>query len=356
MAQPNGGIGNVTPNASLVEMAMAYSRSRVICAAARLGVADALGDEVHSVDSLAETCHADADALYRLLRTLASIGVTEEATPKHFRLTPFGKPLRRDIAQSAWPAIVFWADLLADEWSLLTDCIRTGKPASQVRDPNVRSRWSQDPDASSIFRAVMGTAPAEDYAPIARAWDFSSAKVAADLGGGGGALILAILELHPHLRGMLVDLEASVEAARSRFADNEASSRCKLLAADLTQSVPAGADVYMLKHVLHGCQDEKAITILRNCRAVIPENGTLLVIEFILPPLVSHADPHLEGHLMSDLNMLAVTGGRERSEREWKALLETAGFRLTGVYPVESDADLVQNVGIVEAKPARRDR
>jgi len=346
MAQP-GGIGNVTTNTGLVEMAMAYSRSRVLSAAARLGVANALGDEVRSIDYLAEVCQADADALYRLLRALASIGISEETTPNHFRLTPFGQPLRRDVDQSAWPAVVFWADLLADEWSLLTDCIRTGMPASKVRDPKVPSRWSQDPEANSIFRAVMGTAPAEDYTPIARAWDFSRSKIVADLGGGGGALILAVLEVYSHLRGMLVDRDASVEAAKARFADEKLSSRCKLLAADLTQSVPAGADVYMLKHVLHGCQDAMAITILKNCRVVIPENGTLLVIEFILPPLVSQADPHLEGHLMSDINMLAVTGGRERSEREWRTLLEAAGFRLTGVYPVGSD------VGIVEAKPAQ---
>jgi len=146
---------------------------------------------------------------------------------------------------------------------------------------------------------------------------------------------------------MLVDLEASVGAAKARFAVEDLSSRCELIAADLTQSVPAGADVYMLKHVLHGHRDAEAITILKNCRTVIPLNGTLLVIEFILPPLVCQADPHLEGHLMSDLNMLAVAGGRERSEHEWRTLLETAGFHLTGVYPVGSD------VGVLEAKPLR---
>lgn len=346
MANSEGGIGNVIPNAALVQMAMAYSRSRMLCAAARLGVADALGDEVRSVDQLAGSCKADGDALYRLLRALASIGVTEETAPKHFRLTALGKPLRRDVEQSAWPAVVFWADLLADSWSQLTECVRTGKTASEVRDPNVPSRWSQDPDASSIFRAVMGTAPAEDYAPIAKAWDFSRAQVVADLGGGGGSLILAVLDLYPQVRGMLVDLEPSVEAAKARFADEKAGSRCQLVVADLMQLVPAGADVYMIKHVLHGRRDAEAITILKNCRAVIPENGTLLVIEFVLPAVVAKADPQLEGHLMSDLNMLAVTGGRERSEAEWKVLLEAAGFRLTGVFPVGSD------VGIVEAKPA----
>jgi hypothetical protein len=306
---------------------------------------------VRSVDFLAERCQADANALYRLLRALASIGITEETTPEHFRLTPFGKPLRRNMPQSVWPAVIFWADLLADSWSLLTDCVRTGKPASQVRDPKIPSRWSQDPEADSIFRAVMGTAPAEDYAPVARAWDFSRAKVVADLGGGGGSFILAVLGLNPHLRGMLVDLEPSIDAAQSRFAQEDPFSRCELIAADLTQSVPAGADVYMLKHVLHGRRDAEAITILKNCRTVIPQNGTLLIVEFILPPLVSHADPQLEGHLMSDLNMLAVTGGKERNEHEWRTLLEAAGFILTAICPVGGDNVIVRNAGILEAKP-----
>ena len=351
MVQESGGMGNVTANSGLVEMAMAYSRSRVLCAAARLGIADALRDEVCSIGFLAEKCQADSDSLYRLLRALASLGVTEETTPEHFRLTPFGKPLRRDVPQSAWPAVIFWADLLADDWSLLTACIKTGKPARDVRDPKIPSRWSQEPDGSSIFRAVMGTAPAEDYAPIAEAWDFSRSKVVADLGGGGGSLILAVLGLNPHLRGMLVDLEPSVDAARPRFLKEDPSHRCELIAADLTQSVPAGADVYMLKHFLHGRQDADAITILKNCRAVVPKTGSLLIIEFILPPLVSHADPQLEGRLMSDLNMLAVTGGRERSERQWRALLEAAGFILTRVCPVGGDTLMVRSVGIIEAKP-----
>ena len=230
MAQPNGGIGNVTTNTGLVEMAMAYSRSRVLCAAARLGVADVLGVEMCSVGFLAEKCHADTDALSRPLRALASIGVTEETTPEHFRLTPFGKPLRRDVPGCVWAAVVFWADLLADEWSLLTECVRTGKNAIQVRDPKIPSRWSRDPEANSIFRAVMGTAPAENYAPIAEAWDFSRAKVVADLGGGGGSLLLAVLGLIPHLRGMLVDLQPSIDAAKSRFAKEDPSSRCELIA------------------------------------------------------------------------------------------------------------------------------
>jgi hypothetical protein len=127
-------------NSALTEIAQGYFRSRALCAAARLGVADALGDRERTVEQLAAACQAEPSALYRLLRALASFGVVAETSPASFVLTEFGKPLRKDVPDSAWAAIVFWADLLADEWSNLTDCIRTGMKASQVRPPSVPSR------------------------------------------------------------------------------------------------------------------------------------------------------------------------------------------------------------------------
>jgi hypothetical protein len=331
-------------------MGLAYRRSAVLCAAARLGVADVLGDEVRDVDFLARACEADADALCRLLRTLASMGITEETAAKQFRLTPLGWPLRKDAPRSAWSWVIL-GDILGDSYSWLTDCVRTGRTASEVRDPNVPTRWSKYPEALSVFHEVMGTAPVEDYIPIAAAWDFSHASVVADLGGGGGSLILAVLQLNPHVRGILVDREAGIEAARPRFAREDPSSRCQLMVEDLTQSVPAGADVYMFKNFLHGFKDAEAIAILKKCRAVIPQSGTLLIIEIILPPLVSEADPELEGHLMADLGMLAITGGRERTECEWQALVEAAGFMLTRADTVRCDALMLWDIGILEAKP-----
>lgn len=352
MAENSVGIGNVILNQGLVEVAMAYARSRIVCAAARLGIADALGEDERSVDELAVACQADPGALHRLLRALASVGVVEETAPGRFRLTSFGVPLRKDAPQSVWPAVIFWADLLADDWSLLTECVQVGQPASQIRDPSRPSRWSQFPGADAIFRAVMGTASTEEYLPIAQAWDFSRARVVADLGGGGGALLDAILSLHPHLRGMLVDRPSSIEAARPRFAAHPLASRCELIPADLAQAVPSGADVLILKHVLHGCKDEPAVALLRNCRAVIPPDGRLLVIEFVLPPVVDHADPALEGRLLSDLNMLVVTGGKERTEAEWQSLLAASGFTLRQVFPVGAGQAQAANVAILEAEAA----
>lgn len=353
------GIGNVTGNTTLVEMAMAYSRSRMVCAAARLGIADALVGGERSVDDLAKACDADRDSLYRLLRALAIFGITSETAPGRFVLTPCGEPLRKDAPNSVWPAVVFWADLLSDSWAYLTDCVRTGKSAMKVMESRgIVSRWYTDPDANAIFRAVMGTAPAEDYLPIAQAWDFTGRRVVADLGGGGGALISAILKSNPSLSGMLVDRQASIEAAAPRLAADGLAERCKLVAADLLESVPAGADVYALKHVLHGYNDEVAIKLLKNCRAVIPPDGALLVLEFVLPDVISRPDPALEGRLMSDLNMMAVTGGKERSATEWKTLLAAGGFELRRIIPVvakdefANNVAVVQGVSIIEAAPA----
>jgi hypothetical protein len=269
-------------------------------------------------------CGAEPAALYRLLRALASFGVVAEPTPANFVLTPFGRPLRKDAPDSAWAGVVFWADLLADSWSYLTECVRTGQKAMDVRPPSVPSRWSQDPDASAVFRAVMGTAPAEDYMPIARAWDFSKYHTVADLGGGGGALIAAVLEAFPHVQGVLVDRPESIDRAASRFESASFGRRCKLVAADLTREVPPEAEVYMLKHVLHGYEDGAAAEVLRLCRSSLPPQ-----------------------RLMSDLNMLAVTGGKERSAVEWKHLLASAGLKCEHIIHVPGDL-----VSIIEAAPA----
>jgi O-methyltransferase domain len=345
----SGGIGNVTGSTALVEMAMAYSRSRMVCAAARLGIADALAGGERSVDELAKSCSADPGSLYRLCRALAIFGIVSETAPGKFVLTPFGEPLRKDAPNSVWPAVVFWADLLADSWSYLTDCVRTGQSAFQVMESRgIASRWSQDPDANAIFRAVMGTAPAEDYMPIAQAWDFAGRRVVADLGGGGGALISAILKSHAHLTGMLVERQESIDAAAPRIRADGLAERCRLIAADLLESVPAGADVYAMKHVLHGYRDEVAAKLLRNTRAVIPPDGMLLVLEFVLPGVISQPDPRLEGRLIADLNMMAVTGGKERSAAEWKSLLTAGGFEMRRIIPVFAKDKFVQNVAVVE--------
>lgn len=340
-------IGNVTANTELVEMAMAYSRSRILATAARLSIADALGNEERTTDEIAQATGANTSALYRLLRALAVVGVTTETSPHRFRLTPLGQPLRKGVPGSVWPSVVFWADLLADSWSQLTECIRTGQTAFEImQQQGIASRWSTAPDSNAIFRAVMGTAPAEDYMPIVRRWDFASRNVVADLGGGGGSLLAAVLSTSPHLHGLLVDRPESIESARPRFESGELAGRSQLIVADLRTEVPTGADTYLLKHVLHGYNDAAASEVLHNCRTVMAPDARLLIIEFVLPDVVTAPDPHLQPRLFSDINMLAVTGGKERSAAEWETLLQTTGFTVTQLIPVPE-----MEVSIIEARP-----
>jgi hypothetical protein len=325
----------------LADIAKGYFRSRALAAAARLGVADALGDDEREVEQLAVACAAHRASLYRLLRALASFGVVAETRPGRFVLTPFGQPLRKDHPNSEWASVVFWGELIADNWARLTECVRTGD-ATRARLEGLPTLWSQTSDAQAIFHAVFGAIPKEDYSPVVGAWDFSRCRVVADLGGAGGALITAVLNAYPDVRGMLVDRQEAIDRAAAQVGRDGLAERCQLVAADLSEGVPEGADVYMMKHVLHGYDDLSAIRILHHCRFALPAGGRLLVIEFVLPDAVGEPDEQLEDQLMSDLNMLAVTGGKERSALEWTRLLNSTGFESIRVIPVAGGLSIIE--------------
>ena len=324
-------------NQSLVEMATGFFRGKLLCAAVRLRIADALAEGALSVGELAAVTKTDPSALRRLMRALASIGVVAEVEEARFALTPFGQPLRRDAPDSVWASMIFWADLLADAWAWLPDCVRagdrTGAEAARQQQ-GAPSRWSKDPEAKAIFHAVFAEPAADDFASHVAAWDFSRSRVIADLGGGGGGLLAAILAAHPAARGVLVERQAAIPGAAKRFAEAPLAGRWELVAGDLLESVPPGADVYIMRCVLHGYDDESARRILRNCCQVMTPDSRLLLIEVALPNRIDRADLEIEKLMMSDVNMLAVTGGRERSEHEWAALLVSADLELRRVLPV----------------------
>jgi len=332
---------------ALIEMAQGYFRGKTLCAAVRLGVADALGDGEKTLDELAAVTASDRDALHRLLRALAGLGVLREIAPARFALTPSGRPLRRDAPDSVWASIVFWADLIADFWTWLPECVRAGgstRAAQAMEREGVRSRWSREPDPSAIFHAVFAEPSAADMVPLVEACDFSRCRLVADLGGASGALLAAILGAHPGTRGLLVDRPEAVAGAGPRLAAAGLAGRCEVRAGDLLEAVPRGADAYVLKCVLHGYDDDQARRILGNVRAAMARGARLLVLEVVLPATIDRADPLVEKMLMADLNMFAVTGGRERSETEWRSLLTSSGFELRRIVPVPGTISALEAV------------
>jgi len=328
---------DATNPVSLADMARGYFRGKLLCAAVRLGIADALGDVEKDVDEIALVTETNPAALSRLLRALASIGVVTEVASGRFLLTPFGQPLRRDVPNSVWASILFWADLLADSWTYLADCVRAGdkEGATLARERDgVKSRWSLEPNARTIFHTVFAEPTAENMVPFVSAHDFSRYRVVADLGGGGGGLLAAILTANLQVRGILVDRKEAVTAAAEKFKVDGLADRCEFLAEDLLEAVPQRLNAYVLQHVLHGYDDDNASRILKNCRVATGSDGRLLVIEAVLPTRVVSADLEFEKLLMGDINMLAVTGGRERSEAEWSSLLSSAGYQVSQISSV----------------------
>lgn len=322
---------------TLIDTAQGFFRGKVLCAAVRLGIVEALADGAMTVDELAAKTATNPRALVRLLRALESIGVIAETLPARFALTPFGDPLRRDAPDSVWASMVFWADLLADAWTYLPDCVRAGDRAGAEvarRREGVTSRWSRVPDANAIFHAVFAESRADDFASLVAAWDFSHCQLIADLGGGGGGLLAAVLAAQPGARGLLVERKDAINGASKRFEALGLSARCEFIVGDLLQSVPTGADVYLMRCVLHGYDDESALSILRNVRHVMHPSCRLLLIEVVLPDAIGKPDPNIERLMMSDLNMLVVTGGQERSQNEWSTLLVSAGLQLQRVLSV----------------------
>lgn len=331
----------------LDEMAKGYFRGKVLCAAVRLGIADAIADGDRSLHELAQATSAKPDSLYRLLRALASIGIVTEAAGDRYSLTPLGQLLRKDVPGSKWASIVFWADLLADSWTYLADCVRSGENATAIMaQRGVTSRWSIEPDSVAIFHTVFSEAKVENLEPFVSAHDFSRYQVIADLGGGGGNLLCAILGAHPDLHGILVERKEAIAGAVTRIDQSKLSDRCAAVEGDLLQQIPRSADAFILKSVLHGYDDKRARQILQNCLSAAPRQ-TLLIIEFVLPATIAQADQRLEQMLMGDINMLAVTGGRERSEGEWRSLLTSSGYTIKHISPVPGQAS-----SIIECAPA----
>ena len=325
----------------VVQMLTGKWLSQAISAAAELGIADQLAHGPQSVEHIAAATGAHAPSVYRLLRALASVGVFAETDDRRFTLTPLAETLRSDSPGSVRnTARFFGGRLVHGSWAEIVNTIRTGETGVKLAFGAEAFEYLEaNPAESALFNAAMTDYSRQEGAAVAQTYDFSRLNRLVDIAGGHGFLLQTVLQRNPHLTGVVFDLPHVIESAGPAIASYGLDGRLGTATGDFFQSVPAGADGYLLKHIVHDWDDERAAAILRNCHDAMAPNGRLLVIEVVIPP---GNEPSF-GKLL-DLEMLSVAGGRERTEGEYRELFAAAGFRLAGVYPTASPVSIVEGV------------
>ena len=316
----------VPPAEQMVQLLAGFQLSQALYAAAALGIADMLRAGPRDAAVLAGQAGADATSLRRVLRALASAGVFTETADGRFGLAPLGETLTSDSPASMRDLAIMWMETHYAPFAELIQTIRTGRPAAEHLYGEPFFAWlSHHPEQTSRFTGAMANLTSGGFKSAAIAsLPLDGTRTIVDIGGADGTVLATILAGHPHMRGVLFDLPHVITNAPRTLASHGVEDRAEYMAGDFFESVPAGGDAYLASLVLHDWPDQQAERILASIAAAGGSGSRLLVLDFVVPP---GDTPHLSK--MSDLNMLAMMGGKERTETEWRELLSAAGF--TGI-------------------------
>ena len=314
-----------SPQDQMIHFITAKWISQPIRVAAQLGIADLLADGPMSVDDLAAKSKTHPPTLYRLLRALAGMGIFEELEDRAFGLTSLGQCLRTGAMRAM--ALTFLSDWHEKAWSSLMHSVQTGETAFDHAFGQPAFDWlGEHPEEATLFNQFQAEKTARFIPAVVGAYDFSGIKKLADIGGGTGALILAILKANPGLLGSVAELPQVAKQAREAIQASGLADRCQAVECDFFKEAPAGHDAFIMCHILHDWDDEAGAKILANCHKALPTGGKLLLVEQLLP-----AGGGFSPAKLLDLEMLVIGGGKERTEAEYRALLQAAGFDLARV-------------------------
>jgi hypothetical protein len=327
------------PEAQLLEMILAQFVSRLIHLTATLKLPDYLADGPKTAEELAPLTATHAPSLYRVLRTLSSLGFFTEDAAQRFSLQPLGAALKSGTPSYA-AALMLGGELLSRSLDHLLHSVRTGEPGFQKAYGMPIFDWlASHPAEASLFNDTMVGVHGMEPAAVAAAYDFSGFQTIADVGGSTGNMLSTILGRHAGPRGILFDMPHVVRDAPAFIQQRGLTERIRIEPGSFFESVPAGADAYILSHIIHDWNEEQCVAILDNCRRAMNPHGRLLLVEMVLP---SGDTPH-PGKML-DMVMLVTPGGQERTAAEYSALLDKAGFRLTRVVPTASPVSIVEAV------------
>jgi hypothetical protein len=318
-----------------------YNTTQMVYVAAKLGIADHLATGPLTADELAARVGAHPRSLYRLLRALTHVGVFAEDDDRRFRLTPTAELLRSDAPGSLRAfALSYGEPWWWNPWGRLLETVHTGSTAFDLAmDQDFFTYLDRHPEAAATFNANMTSMTARELPEVVTTYDFAGAGTLVDVGGGHGAFVTAILQRGGRERAVLFDRPAVIAGARAPLEAAGVVDRCSLVEGDFFDAVPAGGDTYTLKDIIHDWDDERAVAILRTCRAAMAPGAKLLLIERVLPPGGEAAIGK-----MVDVTMMVLTGGMERTEDEYRRLLEQAGFTLRRAVFTHSSASVLEAV------------
>jgi predicted O-methyltransferase YrrM len=326
------------PHAEIMRMLHAPLLTQALAVAAELGIADLVADGPVTVDDLAARADADPDALYRVLRALASSGVFSEVAPRTFGSTPLADTLRdeQDGSLRNWARLWGLTERQAAIGALLHS-VRTGEPAfPQLHGTSWWSHLAARPDQAAVFDAAMGDLARRIHAATVAAYDLSAARCLVDVGGGRGHLAAALLRRYPGLRAVVYDQPGVAGHAAAVLADAGVADRAQIVGGDFFAEVPSGADTYLMSMILHDWDDAQSASILANVRRAMAPRSELLVVDAIVPG----GDLEHDGKVR-DLIMLALHPGRERTEAEFAALFGRAGLQLRETRQVAASTGLL---------------
>lgn len=329
---------NPSPRDELNRLVTGFWTTQAIYVAVRLKIADRLVNGPLTAESLASETGSHAPTLYRLLRALASSGVFHEDAQRRFTLTPISELLRHNVPGSMAALALMRGDWQYRAWGELLHSVQTGECAFEhAFGEAIFAHLARVPEHGAIFdQAMVGVHGRETDAMLA-AYDFSQFGQIADVGGGNGSVLIEILKRSPSTRGLLFDQPHVIQRAQQNFTQAGLAHRCDFVAGDFFQDVPPGADAYLLRHIIHDWDNDRSKAILRNCHRAMSAGSRLLIAEFVLP----NGPGPFQGKWF-DLAMLAVTGGQERTETEYRALLADTDFQWRRLVSTSCELSIIE--------------
>jgi O-methyltransferase len=313
--------------------------SRAVYIAAKLGLPDLVQPGPKTAEELAESTGTHAPSLYRVLRALASAGVFKKESDGRFGLTPLSETFATNTPGTMrWFLISELGQEHYPAWGNVMHSVKTGEVAFDNQfGADVWQYLAQHPEDAALFNDSMSASTAAANEAILAAYDFSPFATIVDIGGGHGGLITSILKQNPQTKGVLFDAPPVIEGARAKLTAAGVADRCQAIAGDFFKEVPAGGDAYIMKWIIHDWENQKAITILKNCRKHMQPNNRLLIVDCVVP---DNDAPDFSKTF--DLNMMVMTGGKERTGAEFAELLQASGFKLLRAIPTDFPTSIVE--------------